>query len=76
MHGLFLDIEFDGILELFGGLVKISGISYFMFIVAILMFLDHRIVYPIVHIFQRLNYRTQPLTVTFLHLFPQNIHSI
>ena len=41
MHELFLDIKFDGILELFGGLVKISGISYFMFVVAILMFLGY-----------------------------------
>lgn len=41
MHELFLNIKFDGILELFGGLVKVSGISYFMFVVAILMFLGY-----------------------------------
>ena len=41
MHELFLEIKFDGVFELFGGLVKISGISYFMFIVAIVIFLGY-----------------------------------
>ncbi len=41
MQGTFLSIDYNGILQPIGGLVKISGISYFMFVVAILIFVGY-----------------------------------